>query len=155
MSAVLANVPGMPVTPAISLVTLGVRDVAASTRFYEALGFPLSSASVPGEVSFFRTAGGLLGLYGADDLADDARLPRPTTDGFRGVTLAVNLASRDDVDAAVAAAEGAGARIIKPAQATEWGGYHAYFADPDGHAWEVAHNPFWPLDERGLPVLPR
>lgn len=150
----LATVPGMPVKPAISLVTLGVQDVAASTRFYEALGFPLSSGSVPGEVSFFRTAGGLLGLYGADDLADDAQLPRASSEGFRGFTLAINLASAQEVDAAIAAAEAAGARLIKPAQPTEWGGYHAYFADPDGHAWEVAHNPFWPLDDRGLPVLP-
>ena len=145
----------MTLTPAITLVTLGVRDVAASTAFYQALGFPLSSASVPGEVSFFRTAGGLLGLYGADDLADDAQLARSDAAGFRGVTLAINLADRDAVDDAVATAEAAGARVVKPAQATEWGGYHAYFADPDGHVWEVAHNPFWPLDERGLPVLPQ
>ena len=144
----------MALTPAISLVTLGVRDVAASTAFYQALGFPLSSASVPGQVSFFRTTGGLLGLYGADDLADDAQLPRSGSAGFRGVSLAVNLADRDAVDEAIATAEAAGAQVLKPAQATEWGGYHAYFADPDGHAWEVAHNPFWPLDERGLPVLP-
>jgi predicted lactoylglutathione lyase len=144
----------MALTPAITLVTLGVRDVAASTAFYEALGFPMSSASVPGEVSFFRTAGGLLGLYGADDLADDAQLPRSDSTDFRGVTLAINLTDRDAVDAAIATAEAAGARVLKPAQATEWGGYHAYFADPDGHAWEVAHNPFWPLDDRGLPVLP-
>src|SRR6478672_2175270 len=144
----------MSVRPVLSLVTLGVRDLAASTRFYAALGFPLSSASVPGEVSFFRTAGGLLGLYGADDLADDAQLPRAAAAGFRGVSLAINLADRDAVDEAITTAEAAGAQVLKPAQATEWGGYHAYFADPDGHAWEVAHNPFWPLDERGLPVLP-
>ena len=144
----------MTLTPAISLVTLGVRDVAAATAFYQALGFPLSSSSVPGEVSFFRTAGGLLGLYGADDLADDAQLPRSDATSFRGVSLAINLPGRDAVDDAIATAQAAGARVLKPAQATEWGGYHAYFADPDGHAWEVAHNPFWPLDERGLPVLP-
>lgn len=145
----------MTVTAAISLVTLGVRDVAASTAFYERLGFPLSSGSVPGEVSFFRTAGALLGLYGIDDLADDARLPRSGSAGFRGSTLAINLTDRAAVDAALATAEQAGASVLKPAQATEWGGYHAYFADPDGHAWEVAHNPFWPLDDRGLPVLPQ
>lgn len=144
----------MPVPAVISLVTLGVRDVAASTAFYEALGFPLSSASVVGEVSFFRTSGGLLGLYGVDDLAADAAVPTGVTAGFRGVSLAMNLASRDEVDAAMAAAEAAGATILKAPQPTEWGGYHAYFADPDGHAWEVAHNPFWPLDERGLPQLP-
>jgi predicted lactoylglutathione lyase len=145
----------MAISPVLSLVTLGVRDVDASTAFYEALGFPKSSASVAGEVSFFRTAGGLLGLYGADDLADDAQLPRPGDLAFRGVSLAINLGSRAEVDSAIADAEAAGARVLKPAQATEWGGYHAYFADPDGHAWEVAHNPFWPLDERGLPVLPK
>jgi len=144
----------MTLTPAISLVTLGVRDVAAATAFYQALGLPLSSSSVPGEVSFFRTAGGLLGLYGADDLADDAQLPRSETTGFRGVSLAVNLPDRDAVDDAVATAQAAGAHVLKPAQATEWGGYHAYFADPDGHVWELAHNPFWPLGDDGVPQLP-
>ena len=109
---------------------------------------------MPGEVSFFRTAGGLLGLWSAELLADDAQLPRTEAAPFRGVSLAVNLADRDAVDAAVATAEAAGARVTKRPQATEWGGYHAYFADPDGHAWEVAHNPFWPLDVRGMPVLP-
>ncbi|MBN9618537.1 MAG: VOC family protein, partial [Actinobacteria bacterium] len=73
---------------------------------------------------------------------------------FRGVTLAVNVSSREAVDAALGAAEAAGARLAKPAQTTEWGGYHGYFADPDGHLWEVAHNPFWPLDEAGVPQLP-
>jgi catechol 2,3-dioxygenase-like lactoylglutathione lyase family enzyme len=144
----------MPVPAVLSLITLGVRDVAASTAFYEALGFPLSSSSVPGEVSFFRTTGGLLGLYGDAALADDAQVPARDSSGFRGVSLAVNVSSRDEVDSALAAAGAAGARVIKPPQATDWGGYHGYFADPDGHAWEVAHNPFWPLDERGLPQLP-
>ena len=138
----------------ISLVTLGVRDVPASTAFYVALGFPLSPASVPGEVSFFNTAGGLLGVYGDQALADDAQLPRRTEPGFSGVSLAINVGSRAEVDAALAAAESAGADVIKPAQATDWGGYHGYFADPDGHAWEVAHNPGWPLGENGLPILP-
>jgi predicted lactoylglutathione lyase len=144
----------MTVPPLISLVTLGVRDVAASTRFYEALGFPRSSGSQPGVVSFFRTGGGLLGLFGVDDLAVDAQSGAPSSGGFRGVTLAINVGSRDTVDAAIGAAAQAGAEITKAPQATEWGGYHGYFTDPDGHAWEVAHNPFWPLDERGLPQLP-
>lgn len=144
----------MPVPATISLITLGVSDVAASTTFYEALGFPLSSASVPGEVSFFRTAGGLLGLYGADALAADAQQRVGDRAGFRGTTLAINVASQAAVDDAIAAAAGAGARILKPPQPTEWGGYHGYFADPDDHAWEVAHNPFWPLDDAGLPQLP-
>jgi catechol 2,3-dioxygenase-like lactoylglutathione lyase family enzyme len=146
------SVPGV-----ISLVTLGVDDVAASTRFYEALGFELSSASVAGEVSFFRTAGGLLGLFGSTALAEDAKVaPRLASAGeFRGVTLAINVGSQQEVDAAFAVvAANAGARVAKAPVATEWGGYHGYFADPDGHLWEVAHNPFWPLDAAGLPVLP-
>jgi len=141
------------VPAAISLVTLGVADVPVSTAFYQRLGFPLSSASVPGEVSFFRTAGGLLGLYGASALAADAQLP-PAAPGFSGVSLAINVDSPEAVDSALAAASEAGAAVIKPAQATEWGGYHGYFADPDGHAWEVAHNPGWPLNDAGLPELP-
>jgi catechol 2,3-dioxygenase-like lactoylglutathione lyase family enzyme len=144
------SIPGV-----LSLVTLGVQDVPAATRFYEALGFELSSASVEGEVSFFRTAGGLLGLYGADDLRRDALAGEPAAPGaFRGVTLAVNVGSRDEVDLALATAAAAGARIAKAAQATEWGGYHGYFADPDGHLWEVAHNPFWPIGPDGRPQLP-
>ncbi|HEY2272500.1 MAG TPA: VOC family protein [Jatrophihabitantaceae bacterium] len=144
----------MPIPAVLSLITLGVGDVAASTRFYESLGFPLSSSSVPGEVSFFRTAGGLLGLYGAQALADDAQVPGAAGSGFRGVSLAVNVSSRDVVDQALATAEAAGAQVLKRPQETEWGGYHGYFADPDGHAWEVAHNPFWELDDRGVPQLP-
>lgn len=152
----------MTVPAVLSLVTLGVRDVAASTAFYRSLGFPLSSSSVDGDVSFFRTAGGLLGLYGAQDLRRDASADpdaasatdTAAANSFRGVTLAINVATSDVVDASLAAASAAGARIVKAAQGTEWGGYHGYFADPDGHLWEVAHNPFWPLDDRGVPELP-
>jgi hypothetical protein len=154
VSGLRASVADMPIPATVSLLTLGVRDVAASTAFYERLGFPLSSASVPGEVSFFRTAGSLLAVWDRAALAADAQFPDPETGGFRGVSLAINLAARDEVDDALAAAEAAGARVLKPAQETDWGGYHAYFADPDGHAWEVAHNPFWPLGPDGLPQLP-
>lgn len=138
----------------VSLVTLGVADVPASTRFYQHLGFELSPASIEGEVSFFRTAGGLLGLYGAADLRRDAAADGPVAAGFRGVTLAVNVGSREQVDAALLAAAAAGARIAKAAQETEWGGYHGYFADLDEHLWEVAHNPFWPIGPDGRPELP-
>jgi len=145
----------MSVPAVLSLVTLGVSDVAASTRFYEALGFERSSASVEGEVSFFRTAGALLGLYGAENLRLDAQAGAVSDPGtFRGVTLAVNVASPAVVDDALARAEAVGARVAKPPQATEWGGYHGYFADPDGHLWEVAHNPSWPLRADGTPQLP-
>ena len=144
----------MTVPAVISLVTLGVRDVAASTRFYQSLGFVLSPGSVEGDVSFFRTSGALLGLYGQDDLAADANAEQRRTDGFRGVTVSINVDSPAAVDAALAAAQAAGATVPKPGQAAEWGGYSGYFADPDGHLWEVAHNPFWPLGADGLPQLP-
>jgi uncharacterized protein len=144
----------MTVPASLSLVTLGVRDVSASTRFYAGLGFELSTASVEGVVSFFKTTGGLLGLFGEQDLADDAHVPPRADSGFRGVSLAMNLADRVAVDQAMAAAEAGGARIVKPAQATDWGGYHGYFADPDDHLWEIAHNPGWPLGPNGHPQLP-
>jgi catechol 2,3-dioxygenase-like lactoylglutathione lyase family enzyme len=147
--------PTTSVPAVISLVTLGVRDLATSTRFYRDLGFELSSSSVEGEVSFFRTAGGLLGLYGADHLRRDALAETtPEAGSFRGVTLAINVESSEVVDSSLAIAERAGARVVKRAQATDWGGYHGYFADPDGHLWEVAHNPFWPLGPDGVPRLP-
>lgn len=144
----------MTIPSAISLVTLGVRDVPTATAFYTALGFEPSSASVAGEVSFLRTASAILALWGEDALAADAHQPAGRAPGFRGVALALNVSGRAEVDAALHAAEQAGATIPKPAEATDWGGYSGYFADPDGHLWEVAHNPFWPLDERGLPQLP-
>jgi uncharacterized protein len=137
-----------------SLVTLGVSDVPTATRFYEALGFERSSASVEGEVSFFRTGGSVLALWSAEELANDAAVPPRRGSEFRGVALAMNLGSTADVNAAMARAASAGARITQPPRPTEWGGYSGYFADPDGHVWELAHNPFWPLDERGLPQLP-
>ena len=145
----------MSIPAAISLVTLGVTDVRASTRFYQAIGFELSTASVEGDVSFFKTAGGLLALWGIADLQDDAGVgPAPEPGRFRGVSLAINVADQSAVDAALATAASAGAQIVKAAFATDWGGYLGYFADPDGHLWEVTHNPAWPLDARGLPQLP-
>jgi len=144
----------MPVPARVSLVTLGVKDVVRSTAFYVALGWPLSSASVPGDVSFFKTAGGLLALWNEDVLAEDAGLPGAATADRRSLALAINLESREDVDAALAAAVAAGGRITRPAQATDWGGYNGYFADLDGHLWEAAHNPFWPIGDDGRPTLP-
>ncbi len=143
----------MTVPAVISLVTLGVRDVAASTRFYQALGYELSPGSVQGQVSFFRTSGARLGLFGQDALAADAQA-EARADGFRGVSVSINVESAGAVDAALSAALAAGATIAKPAHTAEWGGYSGYFADPDGHLWEVAHNPFWPLGPDGLPQLP-
>ncbi|MGH6657533.1 MAG: VOC family protein [Actinocrinis sp.] len=146
----------MAVRPVVSLVTLGVSDLAKSTAFYQALGWPLSSSSVPGVVSFFRTSGGLLGLYGTDELAADSnQAPIPLGPGYRGITVAINLDGPAEVDAAIAEAVAAGGSVLKAARATDWGGYSGYFADPDGHAWEVAHNPGWPTGVDGRPMLPQ
>ncbi len=138
----------------VSLITLGVTDLARATAFYQTLGWPLSSASTDG-VSFFRTDGGLLALFPADQLADDAHLPpAPLARGFRGIALAINVETPAGVDAAIEAAVAAGGTVLRPASAAFWGGYHGYFADPDGHAWEVAHNPGWPIGADGRPQLP-
>ncbi len=139
-----------------SLATLGVRDVNRSTEFYQALGWPLSKALVPGEVSFFDTDGGILAIWGYDDLAKDAGLPtQPRGDtGYRGSAYAINLDSPADVDELLALVVKAGGRITRAALATDWGGYNGYFADPDGHLWEVAHNPHWPIGPHGRPILP-
>ena len=145
----------MTVPARISLVTLGVADVAAATSFYEALGWVRSPASVEGEVSFFATAGAILALWGAADLAADAGLATGLDPGeFRGVALAVNCADRAEVDEAIDTAVAAGGQLRKPATPTDWGGYSGYVADLDGHLIEIAHNPGWPLDGDGLPILP-
>ena len=157
----VSAMPGYPgamgIAPRVSLVTLGVDDVARSTAFYQALGWPLSPASVPGEVSFFDTAGALLALYGRDALAADADADaeRGPASGFRGVANAINLESPADVDAAFVVVRNAGGRIVVEPAPAEWGGYTGYFADPDGHLWEVAHNPAWPIGPAGRPELPR
>jgi hypothetical protein len=128
--------------PRISMITLGVRDLAVAVDFYErGLGLPRMES--PPEVAFFTLDGSWLGLYGRDDLAADAAVP-PEGSGFAGVTLAHNVASEAEVEALLAEAVAAGATLVKPGQPTAWGGYAGYFADPDGHLWEVAHNPhFW------------
>lgn len=136
----------------LSLVTLGVADVARSRAFYEALGYKASSASV--ESTAFLDAGGLvLSLFGRAALAEDATVP-DAKPGFSGVTLAQTLASEEAVDQRLTHAVQCGATLVKPAQKVFWGGYSGYFADPDGHLWEVAYNPFWPLDAEGRPQLP-
>lgn len=134
--------------PRISMITLGVRDLAASIRFYEqGLGFPRMES--PPEVAFFTLNGTWLGLYGRDALAEDARVSSQG-DGFEAFTLAHNVASEVAVDQVVAQAIEAGATLVKKPQKVFWGGYSGYFKDLDGHLWEVAHNPlFWvgPTDD--------
>lgn len=136
----------------ISMVTLGVRDVAAATAFYEAFGLPKSAASQEA-VSFFQLGSSVLGLFGREALLEDGNAG-PVWTGNGGMALAYNLPSEAEVDGVMAKAEKIGAKILKPPQKAFWGGYHGYFADPDGHIWEVAYNPFFPVDEQGVVTLP-
>jgi catechol 2,3-dioxygenase-like lactoylglutathione lyase family enzyme len=137
----------------LTLITLGVADLDRAIRFYrDGLGWAPSSASQEGEVAFFQLNGMVLGLWSRASLAGDARVV--DGGGWGGIALAQNHRSREAVDAAVAAALAAGATLLKAPEATDWGGYSGYVADPDGHAWEIAHNPFWPLAEDGSLVLP-
>lgn len=138
--------------PRISLVTLGVSGIARSRVFYDALGFVASPASQD-DVAFYQSGGMALALYPRQLLAEDATVQN-TASGFSGVTIALNQPSEEAVDKFLAHAARCGATIAKPAQKTFWGGYSGYFADPDGHLWEVAHNPFFPLAADGSLVLP-
>jgi predicted lactoylglutathione lyase len=137
----------------ISLITLGVADVAKATSFYERLGFVRSKRASQERVSFFQAGPVVLALWGRDAQRDDAQAAEFWT-GNGGIAVAQNLTSEAEVDAMMARAEAAGARILKPAAKTFWGGYDGYFADLDGHVWEVAFNPFWELDEGGRVRLP-
>jgi catechol 2,3-dioxygenase-like lactoylglutathione lyase family enzyme len=137
--------------PRISLITLGVADLARSRAFYEALGW--RSRSNPEEgVVFFQAGGMILALWSRAELAADSG----TTDngGWGGVTIAHNVRSPAEVDAVLAEARTAGATIARTGAETDWGGYSGVFLDPDGHPWEVAHNPFWPLRPDGAVSLP-
>lgn len=136
----------------LSLVTLGVEDVARSRRFYERLGWT-ASALGGGEVVFFQLGGIVVALWSRPSLAADAGLPddRP---GFSGIALAHNVRVEAEVDALLAAAERLGGRIVRPAAPAEWGGRSGYFTDPDGHLWEVAWNPHFPITEEGATLLP-
>ena len=138
----------MSVPARISIVTLGVDDLARSKAFYEALGWELAS-SVGDEICWFRTSDSYLGLFGREDLAKDAGLRSEPTAEFGGITLAICLESEAAVDAAFTEAIAAGARILKPAVRADWGGYSGYVADPDGHPWEIAYNPSFPIGEDG------
>jgi catechol 2,3-dioxygenase-like lactoylglutathione lyase family enzyme len=138
--------------PRLSLVTLGVSDVARARAFYEALGFRASSAS-SGEVVFFQAGGLALALFSRESLACDAGLPGEGG-GFSGIALAHNVRSQEDVAGVLGEAEAAGGRIVKPAQDAAWGGRTGYFADPDGHLWEVAWNPEFPIAADGSLKLP-
>jgi catechol 2,3-dioxygenase-like lactoylglutathione lyase family enzyme len=135
----------------VSLITLGVADVAAARAFYERLGWRGKEVE---ETVFFQAGGLGIVLWGRDKLAADGGLQDAGADGFGGVALAHNVRSREEVEALVAAAEAAGATITKRPEETFYGGYAAYFTDLDGHAWEVAHNPGFTLAEDGSLQLP-
>lgn len=136
----------------LHLLTLGVADVARAARFYESLGMKRHMRDLE-EVAFFDAGGAVLSLYGRAALASDTgRGDLPAGSG--SVTIAFNVASEAAVEAALEAARQAGGTLLKPACRTSWGGYVGYFADPDGHVWEVAHVAQFPFDERGQIALP-
>lgn len=130
----------------ISLITLGVRDLSRARAFYEALGWG-GAVQPDDEVVFFQAGGMVLSLWRRDRLVEEAGLM--DAGGFGAVSLAHNVRSRAEVDAVMARAQQAGARITRPARRVEWGGYSGTFVDPEGHPWEVAHNPDWRLADDG------
>ena len=140
--------------PRIHIVTLGVADLERSTRFYRnGLGFPTTRKPDAG-IIFFQTGGCCLALYPVEKLAEDVApdFPHERT-RFSGITLAHNTRSKDEVDAVLARAERAGARIEKPAHDTFWGGYGGYFSDPDGYLWEVAYSDGWQFHPDGSLII--
>jgi catechol 2,3-dioxygenase-like lactoylglutathione lyase family enzyme len=130
----------------VSLVTLGVADLARARAFYEALGWR-SDSPPENEVVFFQAGGMVLALWGRGELAEDSGVDDPG--GFGGIALAYNTRSPEEVDALLHAAELAGATVTRRGAPTFWGGYSGVFLDLDGHPWEVAHNPFWSLEADG------
>ena len=130
----------------LSLVTLGVRDLERARRFYEALGWKTGAAPAD-DVVFFQAGCMIVALWGRAQLAEDTAVA--DTGGWGGVTLAYNARSSEEVDSVLAEAEAAGASIPRGGAETFWGGYSGVFVDPDGHPWEVAHNPGWTLRDDG------
>lgn len=140
--------------PRITVVTLGVKSLKNARAFY---GKGLKWKEAPGgndSVAFYDLGGLVLSVFGREDLAKDAKVPSKGS-GFRSVALAQNVSSPKEVNKVLADAKKAGATITKKGEKTFWGGYAGYFADPDGHLWEIAHNPFWKLDKQGRVVFPK
>jgi uncharacterized protein len=130
----------------LSVVTLGVSDLKRARAFYEALGWK-TGAEPDDDVVFFQAGGLVVSLWSRESLAEDSAVA--DSGGWGGITLAHNVGSPGEVDAVIAEAEAAGATIGRPGAETFWGGYSGVFVDPDGHPWEVAHNPHWTLEEDG------
>ena len=135
----------------LSVITLGVADPARARSFYEGLGWT-TRAKPEDDVAFFQAGGMVVALWGRGQLAEDSAVE--DGGGWGGVTLAHNVRSPAEVDAVLAQAEAAGARIGRPGGETFWGGYSGVFVDPDGHPWEVAHNPRWTIKDDGSVELP-
>jgi uncharacterized protein len=135
----------------LTLITLGVSDLARARAFYEGLGW-VTGAEPADDVVFFRAGGVVVSLWSRESLAEDSGVD--DGGGWGGVTLAHNVNSPAEVDSAIEDARRAGARIARKAGETFWGGYSGVFVDPDGHPWEVAHNPHWTLADDGSIVLP-
>jgi catechol 2,3-dioxygenase-like lactoylglutathione lyase family enzyme len=137
----------------LSLITLGVADVGRAREFYEALGWKLDGGvdDETDHVAFFQAGCMIVALWGREKLAADSVVEDPG--GWGGVTLAYNVRSPAEVDAVIEEARAAGARIGRPGAETFWGGYSAVFVDPDGHPWEVAHNPHWTVRDDGATTL--
>lgn len=138
--------------PRISIVTLGVEDLGRAVRFYESMGLK-RHGGITDNVAFFQMGGSILALWPRAELAKDAGLADAGS-GFRAAALAYNTRSDAEVDEVLARAGRAGGRIVKPAQRAFWGGWYGYFSDPEGHLWEVAHNPAFPIDTEGRISLP-
>jgi catechol 2,3-dioxygenase-like lactoylglutathione lyase family enzyme len=134
-----------------SLVTLGVSDLARARAFYEAVGWT-TRAAPDDDVVFFQAGGVILALWGRGELAEDSGVE--DGGGWGGVALAHNVRSPEEVDRVIAEAEAAGAQIPRHGGETFWGGYSGIFVDPDGHPWEVAHNPHWTIEDDGSITLP-
>ena len=135
----------------ISVLTLGVRDLEVARRFYEALGWRPHPPAEGDDVVFFQVGGIVVGLWGREQLAEDSCVE--DSGGWGGVTLAHDVADPAAVDAVLARAVAAGARVGRPGAPTSWGGYSGIFLDPDGHPWEVAHNPGWTITADGATLI--
>jgi len=133
----------------LSLVTLGVSDLTRARAFYEALGWQAGES--PEGVVFFQTGGMVVALWGRAELAADSVVT--DSGGWGGITLAHNVRSPQEAEQVLAEAAAAGGTVLRPAAPTDWGGYSGVFADPDGHPWEVAHNPYWPITDEGATLI--
>jgi len=143
----------MTIPARLGIVTLGVADLSRSIAFYDALGWERCGSSSD-EIAWFRTADAHIGLFPWHELAEDARLPAEPRAPFGGIPLAINVEAATDVATFLDAAVAAGATLLKPATGMDWGGTSGYFADPDGHPWEIAHNPHFPLGADGRVRIP-